>query len=91
MKKTTDYDVRVKRSAEKNINRLPKEFYERIASSIRNLETDPRPHGYKRLSDRPGYRIRVGDYRIVYKIDDKSNSVEVLAVGHRSDIYKKSF
>jgi mRNA interferase RelE/StbE len=56
--------------------------------AIANLAVNPRPFGYKKLKGEEAYRIRVGDYRIIYEIDDGKIIVTVVSVGNRKDIYK---
>ena len=88
MSKGGDYTVRVKRSAEKEIDRLPARAFERVAQAILSLERDPRPPGAKKLRGVQDYRLRVGQYRILYTIDDREQVVEIIAVGHRRDVYR---
>lgn len=61
---------------------------EPILSSIGSLSENPRPQGYKKLKGRNGYRIRVGDYRVIYEIFDKILLIDVVDLGHRKDIYE---
>ena len=82
------YSLRIKRSAEKEMDRLSTAVFDRIAEAILQLETDPRPHGSRKLRGTEEYRVRVGSYRILYTIDDDTRSVEIIAVGHRRDIYR---
>ena len=82
------YAVHLIRSAEKELNRLPLTVYNRLRVKILSLEENPRPRGVKRLSGREEYRLRVGDYRILYLIDDKRSTVTVIAVGHRREVYR---
>ncbi|WP_194976607.1 type II toxin-antitoxin system RelE family toxin [Aquiflexum lacus] len=56
--------------------------------SITNLKENPRPFGYKKLKGREGFRIRTGDYRIIYEIFDSDLIIDVIALGHRKDIYE---
>jgi mRNA interferase RelE/StbE len=74
--------------AQKELARLPEREYERIRDAISALAETPRPPGCLKLSGREGWRIRVGDYRVVYEIDDKANTLTVLQVGHRRDVYR---
>lgn len=67
---------------------LPQSFHKRIAVRISGLAENPRPTGCQKLSGQDGYRIRIGDYRVVYTIDDKTSVVTVIAVGHRREIYR---
>ena len=59
-----------------------------IIDALKALAANPRPHGYKKLKGRSGYRIRVADYRIIYNINDNILTVFVLDIGHRKDIYE---
>jgi len=83
------YSVDVKRSAVRELGRVPKRDLRRILSRIRSLETEPRPHGCEKLSAQERYRIRQGDYRIVYSIDDSERNVVVVKIGHRRDVYRR--
>ncbi|HKP72174.1 MAG TPA: type II toxin-antitoxin system RelE/ParE family toxin [Pyrinomonadaceae bacterium] len=81
------YRLLVLSRAEKDLKRLPAEYFERVRDAIRNLASNPRPVGSLKLVGRTGWRIRVGVYRVIYEIDDKQQSVTILNVGHRRDIY----
>ena len=76
------------RSAEKEILSLEKKLSQRIANKISLLENDPYPIGSKKLSDKEEYRIRIGDYRVVYSIDKKSKIITIIKVKHRREIYR---
>jgi len=67
---------------------LPDAAYERVRDAIRVLAEAPRPTGCLKLTGRDGWRIRVGNYRVVYEIDDGGRMVTVLHIGHRRDIYR---
>lgn len=83
------YTVVVNRSAQKEI-RLPDATVRlRVVRELRALSTDPRPHGCRKLvGARDRWRVRVGDYRIIYTIDDAGRLVEIAAVSHRSKAYE---
>jgi len=81
------YEVHTIRSAEKELDRLPTTVHARLSKRILALEDNPRPRGIKKLSGREEYRLRVGDYRILYIIDDKRHIITILAVGHRREVY----
>lgn len=83
-----DYSVFLKPSAVKEIEALPKKEIARVVARIRTLAEDPRPQGAQKLSGRERYRIRQGDYRIVYAVDDRERVVRVVKVGHRKDVYR---
>jgi mRNA interferase RelE/StbE len=82
------YDVFILRRAQRELALLPPEVYERIKRAIWNLGQEPRPSGCQKLTGRDGWRIRVGDYRVIYEIDDLKRRVTVLHVGHRRDVYR---
>ena len=82
------YSVFILRRAQGELGKLPEESYERVKEAIRRLSGEQRPSGCKKLTNREGWRIRVGDYRVIYEIDDKTRVVTVLHVGHRRDVYK---
>jgi len=88
MSRPGHYEVRVKPSAERELDRLPAAVFDRIAKAILELEASPRPHGSIKLRGVDEYRLRVGSYRILYCIDDARRVVEVMAVGHRRDVYR---
>jgi mRNA interferase RelE/StbE len=82
-----NYQVLIVRSAQKSLASLSKTNYERVRDAMLALAQNPRPSGCKKLTDREGWRIRVGDYRVIYEIDDPGRTVTVLQIGHRSDVY----
>jgi mRNA interferase RelE/StbE len=73
--------------ARHELAKLPRIVGERIACAIDDLEYDPRPHGCKKLINRDAWRIRIGDYRVIYQIHDNRLLVLVVRIGHRRDIY----
>ena len=83
------YSVGVERRAQKQIARLSAEMQDRVEAALRALAEEPRPPGCRRLTNRGGWRIRVGDFRIVYEIDDDQRAVTVFRVGHRRDVYRQ--
>jgi len=82
------YRLEVKRSAAKEIADLPKAECKRVAAKIQLLASDPRPHGCEKLSGAEKYRIRQGDYRILYEIDDSTKLVIIVKVGDRKEVYR---
>ncbi len=82
------YNVEIKRSAEREMDRLPAEMHRRISESILALENNPRPLGSRKLRGGEAYRLRVGDYRVLYTIDDDARRVFVYAVAHRREAYR---
>src|SRR4029077_6827409 len=86
--KSMSYRVVIKVSAEKELAALPAHTRERIHQRILSLESDPRPRGAKKLQGQEAYRLRVGDYRVLYTVDDSARQVMVYAIGHRRDVYR---
>jgi mRNA interferase RelE/StbE len=83
------YSVELKPSARKELERLPGRVIERIFPRLEALEDEPRPAGCKKLKGgRDEWRIRVGDYRVVYIVDDVKLRVSVTRVRHRSEVYE---
>lgn len=81
------YTVRLAKTAQKQLDKLPDEIVERLSTNIAQLAFDPRPPGVKKLKGQEGYRIRVGDYRVMYSIFDNVLLVEVVKVGQRGNFY----
>ena len=82
------YSLLILRRAQKELSNLPEDVYKKIKQAILKLSKNSRPYGCKKLKGREGWRIRVGNYRVVYEINDKDKSIIILHVGHRKDIYK---
>ena len=82
-----EYSVLLSKTATKQLDKLPDDVAALLFECINELAADPRPPGCKKLKGRDGYRIRQGNYRILYDIFDKTLVVEVVAIGHRKDIY----
>ena len=82
------YRVTILRRAQKELGALAGEAYARVRDAIVALAEVPRPPGCLKLTGRDGWRIRIGDYRAVYEIDDSHRTVTVLHVGHRRDVYR---
>jgi mRNA interferase RelE/StbE len=82
------YKITIKKSAAKELEDIPKKDLHKIVRRIQRLDQNPRPHGSQKLSAKEQYRIRQGDYRIVYSIDDASLVVDVVKIGHRREIYR---
>lgn len=86
---TEPYSIAIKRSAEKELKAVPLGDLKRIIDRIRGLAKQPRSSGCEKLSgELERYRIRQGDYRIVYSIDDATRIVEVVKIGHRREVYR---
>jgi len=73
----------------KELKELNNSIYVKIRERILSLEKEPRQVGALKLTNEEGYRVRTGDYRILYEIDDKLKTVRLLRIGHRKDVYRK--
>jgi mRNA interferase RelE/StbE len=82
------YRVFIMLSAQRALERLPQSDYRRVLDAILALAQNPRPAGSKKLSGREGWRIREGDYRVIYEIDDQAQTVAALRVRHRREAYR---
>jgi len=82
------YKLLIKRSAARELEGLPPKVRRRVAGQIETLTATPRPQGVEKLSGQEKYRIRQGDYRVLYSIDDGAQTVTVVKVGHRRDVYR---
>jgi mRNA interferase RelE/StbE len=82
------YRVILTKSVQKELDRLPDEIVNRILARLAGLETNPRPPDVKKLKGRKAWRIRVGDYRVIYEIHDRELRVLVITIGHRGDVYR---
>lgn len=83
-----NYRIVIKESASKEMEKIVQKDKTCIIAKIRSLAEDPRPSGAKKLSGEEKYRIRQGDYRILYQIKDEIVTVVVVKIGHRRDVYK---
>ncbi|MCB5275851.1 hypothetical protein BJG92_03405 [Arthrobacter sp. SO5] len=83
------YRIELRPAAVRALKKVRPEDRERIQGAIALLGQDPRPPKAIALSGRPGYRVRVGDYRIIYTIQDDVLLIVVVTLGHRRDVYQK--
>jgi mRNA interferase RelE/StbE len=81
------YRILLSKTAQRQLNKLDDNLVDKLIAVINNLADNPRPNGYIKLRGRPAYRIRQGNYRIIYEIFDNHLIVNVIALGHRKDIY----
>jgi len=82
------YEILFKESVWKELDKTPKSDLIKILSRVEQLGNDPRPAGCEKLSENVPYRIRQGNYRIVYSIQDRDLTIWVIKVGHRKDAYR---
>ena len=83
-----NYRLLIKPSAAKELEALPAKDRKRIAAKLQQLASDPRPPGTEKLSGQEKYRLRQGDYRVVYLVDDSESAVLIVKIGHRRDVYR---
>lgn len=81
------YKILIKPSAIKELKNISNPDFDRITERIRKLSLDPRPKGCEKLSHQEKYRVRQGNYRIIYLVDDAKQEIIIYKIGHRRDIY----
>jgi mRNA interferase RelE/StbE len=86
---TDSYRVVLKRDAERELRKIPRPDLQRIVRKIAALGSEPRPVGSQKLSTLERYRLRQGDWRIVYEIDDHGRLVTVVRIGNRREVYRR--
>lgn len=86
------YTVTLSRSGERDFDHLPAAMGDRMAATLRGLVENPRPQGCKALKGtlRGSFRVRVGDWRVTYRVDDSDRTVVVTEIGHRNRIYDRA-
>lgn len=82
------YKLTIKKSAAKELEEIPVKDLRKIVKRIRTLALNPRPQNSQKLSNKEQYRVRQGDYRIVYSIDDNEMIIDIVKIGHRREIYR---
>ncbi len=83
-----NYELRIKPSAVKELEALQTKDRRRIVSKIQNLAVEPRPQGCEKLTVQDRFRLRQGDFRILFEIDDNLETVTVVKIGHRREVYR---
>jgi len=81
------YQIEVTRAAQRDLTSLPKNVFKRVDAKIQSLAEDPHPRGSKKLED-DVFRVRVGDYRIIYQVISKRIVIAVIRVRHRREVYR---
>ncbi len=82
------YEILIKKDVEAELRSLTKSDLEKVVARIQSLSANPRPAGSEKLKGQEGYRVRQGNYRIVYLVDDASKVVRIVKVGHRREVYR---
>jgi len=83
------YKIEILSTADKNLRRINSKDREKIAQGINKLSNNPRPQGSKKLKGSDFYRLRIGDYRVIYLIKEKQLIVIIVRIGHRREIYRQ--
>ena len=84
------YEVYLERSAENDLKRLPTSIFHRIIPQIKTLAANPRPSGCRKITgSKNDWRIRIGDYRMIYEINEKAKAVRIMRVRHRREVYRR--
>ncbi len=84
------YEVYLERSAENDLKRLPTSTLDRIVHQIKTLARNPRPSGCRKITgSKNDWRIRIGDYRVLYEIDEKARVLRIMRVRHRREAYRR--
>ncbi len=83
-----NYALGILPRATRELSALPSDTYHRLRDAILALAQEPRPQSSRKLTGREGWRLRVGDYRVLYDIDDVKQTITVVHVGHRRDVYR---
>ena len=83
------YEVLLERKAERDLKRLPKEVFDRLIPHLKALSENPKPSGCRKISgSKSGWRIRIGDYRVVDEVSEEEDAVKVMRIRHRKDVYR---
>ncbi len=82
------YKISIRKSAIKELGDIPKKDLQKVVKKIQTLAINPRPQGSQKLSQKEQYRIRQGNYRIVYSVQDKELTIHIVKIGHRKEIYR---
>lgn len=83
------YSLFIERSAQKELGKIAKPDRKKIAATIKDLESNPHPAGSKKLSGREAWRMRIGNYRVIYEINENNLIILVIKIGHRQGVYSK--
>lgn len=83
------YEILLERRAEKDLKKLPSELFQRLIAKIQSLSENPKPQGSRKITgSKRDWRIRIGDYRAIYEIDEKEKLVKIMRIRHRREAYR---
>ncbi|MGO9120955.1 MAG: type II toxin-antitoxin system RelE family toxin [Desulfomonilaceae bacterium] len=83
------YELLIETRAQKQLAKITQPYQDRIIAAIRGLAEQPKPAASKRLSGSQTWRLRVGDYRVIYEIHEESLIIIVITIGHRREVYRR--
>ncbi len=83
------YEIKIRKKAQKALSKIPPPFQANIIKSIQKLAENPFSNQTKKLTGREAWRIRIGNYRVIYEVIDNELVILVLNIGHRQNVYKK--
>lgn len=83
------YEILLERNAERDLKKLPKEIFDWVVLKIKSLAQNPKPPGTRKIvGSRNDWRIRVGDYRVIYEIDEEGRAIRIMRIRHRKQAYR---
>ena len=82
------YSLKVLPSAQRDLDSLDPPLFQRLKPKLLELPSDPRPQGCVKLTGEEGYRIRIGDYRVLYRVEDSTHTVYLYRIRHRKEVYR---
>jgi len=82
------YKVELRRRVRQSLDKLPKKDHQVVITAFESLEQEPRPRGVEKIRGTELWRIRKGDYRVIYYINDQEQTIAVVRIGHRRDVYR---
>lgn len=82
------YKLKILPAAQKDLGQLQGKIFSKIKNEILHLSDNPRPYGAVKLANQEGYRVRISDYRVLYRIDDKAKEIFIYRIKHRKEAYR---
>jgi len=82
------YKVELRRRVRQSLDKLPEKDHRVVITALESLEQEPRPRGVEKIRGTELWRIRKGDYRVIYYINDQEQTIAVVRIGHRRDVYR---
>ena len=83
------YEILLERNAERDLKKLSKDMFDRVVLGIKSLAQNPKPHGVRKIvGSKNDWRMRIGEYRVIYEIDEDVKAVKVMRIRHRREAYR---